>query len=236
MPNDYFQFKKFIIKQDKTAMKVCTDSCILGAYIDTTVKNRILDIGTGTGLLTLMLAQRYQVPIDAVEINREAVQQARENIRRSPWSDRIDVFHEDINNFKNISPLQYDLIVCNPPFYTNHLQAVDVAKNQAMHNQCLPPEVLVQSISRLLSRTGTSYVLLPPKQGEYLEKLASGYGLYINKKLIIRDRPGSNVLRIILKIRGIRTYISEDHLTVKNSGGDYSARFRQLLGPYYLRL
>lgn len=236
MPNDYFQFKNFIVWQNKTAMKVCTDSCILGSWVNAKTEKRILDIGTGTGLLALMLAQRYPVPVDAVEINEAAAKQASENVRNSPWPDRITVFHDRIQAFQNTTPYQYDLIISNPPFYANHLTTRHVARNQAIHNRDLPLDALMQSTKKLLSKHGNFYVLLPEKEGRDFEKLAGQYQLFINEKLLIRDKQESNVLRVILKIQQMKVELLEHSLCIKNPNGDYSHEFQRLLQPYYLSL
>ena len=236
MSNDYFQFKNFKVRQHKTAMKVCTDSCILGAWVNAKSKKRILDIGTGTGLLALMLAQKYNVPIDAVEINKDAAEQARENVNSSPWPDRITVFHDRIQDFKNTTPHEYDLIICNPPFYTNYLVTRHPARNQALHNHDLPFEALVQSVGKLLSVYGNFYVLLPEKEAHGLERLAEHHQLFVNEKLQIRDKLGGNVLRVILRIQRAGVELLEHKLYIKNRNGDYSHSFQRLLQPYYLNI
>ena len=236
MPNDYFQFKKFTVWQNKTAMKVCTDSCILGAWVSTKVANRILDIGTGTGLLALMLAQKYEVPVDAVEINGEAAMQASENVEFSPWKDRITVFHDRIQTFQLTTPYRYDLIICNPPFYKNHLITTHPARNQAIHAHDLPLDDLMHTIKKLLSEQGNFYIMLPEKESKQLEKTAGDCQLFVNEKLLIRDRERSNVLRVILRIQHVKVEFFEWYLFIKSPNGDYSPGFQRLLQPYYLSL
>ena len=217
-------------------MKVCTDSCILGAWVKAKTEKRILDIGTGTGLLALMLAQKYEVPIDAVEINAAAAAQAAENVQNSPWPDRISVFNDSIQTFENTTPYLYDLIICNPPFYTNHLATSDQARNQALHNHDLPHGTLMQTVSKLLSKRGNFYVLLPEKEGKDLEKLAGRQQLFVNERLEVSDKQGGNVLRVILRIQRTNVGLLEHRLHIKNQNGDYSTSFQRLLQPYYLSL
>src|SRR5437868_5022622 len=144
MPNNYFQFKQFIIQQDNCAMKVCTDACLFGAYIANELQsipvNTILDIGAGTGLLSLMLAQKTTAVIDAVEIDNAAFEQAKENIAASPWKEKINTYHADISTFK--TGKRYEHIISNPPFFEDDLRSNDEKKNFAKHDSSLTLENL----------------------------------------------------------------------------------------------
>ncbi|HUS02889.1 MAG TPA: methyltransferase, partial [Chitinophagaceae bacterium] len=155
MANDYFQFKEFIIQQDKCSMKVCTDACLLGSLLPVTSKNaepinRVLDIGTGTGLLSLMYAQRnIHAVIDAVEIEEDSFKQANENFIRSKWNDRIKIFYTDIRKFAPAK--KYDLIITNPPFYENELLSTEKNKNIAKHDEGLTFRDLTGIITKHLA-------------------------------------------------------------------------------------
>ena len=156
MANDYFQFKQFLIKQDKCAMKVCTDACLLGAFaanrLPLTV-HRLLDIGTGTGLLSLMLAQRnLNAVIDAVEIDEAAAEQAKENFNNSPWKERLNVHNEPIQKFAKSINKKYDVIICNPPFFENDLKSNDNQRNLALHSAALSLEELISIVGFLLEK------------------------------------------------------------------------------------
>ena len=145
--NTWFQFKQFTIHQEKTAMKVCTDACLFGAWVANKIElneinaDNILDIGCGTGLLSLMLAQKTKAQIDAVEIDKNAFEQAKENINLTEWKEQINIHHGSIIDFK--SNKKYDLIICNPPFYENQLKSVDSARNKAMHATTLSYKDLI---------------------------------------------------------------------------------------------
>lgn len=236
MANDYFRFKTFTIKQDKTAMKVCTDSCILGAFAGLKHPNRILDIGTGTGLLAIMLAQRHESPIDAVEIDEAAADQARENVKTCPWSDRIEIHHCDIQEFTRKTCHHYDLIVCNPPFFTNHLVTSNRAKNLAIHNEALPYSNLLKCVKNLMTIDGHFFVMLPMRQGKELERLGLQYQLFANEKLEIRDNENSKVLRVILNFQNKNTRQINRGLNIKATKAGYTKEFNDLLKPYYLNL
>jgi tRNA1Val (adenine37-N6)-methyltransferase len=230
--NTHFSFKKFTIHQAHTAMKVTTDACILGAYADVHEAKRILDIGTGTGLLTLMLAQRTEAKIEGVEIEEVSYNQAVENVERSIFKDKIKIHHTDIQSF--ISKNQFDLIISNPPFFQNHLKAENQNRNNALHTDTLSFTDLISSVKRLLSSTGTFVVLLPAYESTVLEQLANQSGLFANKKLHIHHRQGSKILRIITTFGFLKTETIVEELTIKNPNESYTADFQRLLEDYYL--
>jgi tRNA1Val (adenine37-N6)-methyltransferase len=235
--NTFFQFKRFRIEQDQCAMKVCTDSCLFGAYvtIEPEVK-RILDIGTGTGLLALMMAQKSGAEIDAVEIDSYAAKQAGENILMSPWKQRIKVYEQSIQQFSISSGKKYDLIISNPPFFSNNLKSPDPKVNTAHHNDGLSPGDLVSCVSRLLSAHGNFAVMLPPFENSLLEKEAERLGLFPQERCKISDRKNSAPSRVISVFRFSLAEIIEKQLYIKEDDGSYSQYFRKLLAGYYLHL
>jgi tRNA1Val (adenine37-N6)-methyltransferase len=234
MSNTYFQFKQFRIEQDKCAMKVCTDSCILGAYTDVNNVKQILDMGTGTGLLSLMLAQRSQALIDTVEIDKEAFEQAKNNILNSPWKDRINIYYQSIQKFSENIPMKYDLIISNPPFFSNHLKSPKQNKNIALHNEALSFKELAGAVSKLLLPSGLFFVLLPAYEFHIFREEASVYNLQVTKILNIKDKPGSPLLRVIAVFSFSESSIKEQELIIKNEEGNYSNDFKELLKDYYL--
>ena len=230
--NTHFSFKKFTIHQDQTAMKVTTDACILGAYTDVQNAKRILDIGTGTGLVALMLAQRSEAQIEGVEIDEVSCNQAVENIKNSIFKDKIKIYHADIQFFS--SENYYDLIVSNPPFFQNHLKAETPSRNNALHTDTLSFKDLLSSVIRLLSPNGTFVVLLPAYESSILELMANESGLFANKKLNIHHREGSKILRIITTFGFTKTEPQNEQLFIKNSDESYTTDFQRLLRDYYL--
>jgi tRNA1Val (adenine37-N6)-methyltransferase len=240
LPNQYFQFKKFIVQQDKCSMKVCTDSCLFGAWIALIIERKdinpksILDIGAGTGLLSLMLAQKNNARIDAVEIDTNAFEQATQNINVSPWHERIKVFNNDIKKWN--ATLKYDLIITNPPFYENDLISEDERKNISKHGAALSLEELIAITKNLLNNDGSFAVLLPWQRTNLFENLALKHFLFVKEKIEVKQRPSHNYFRTILILQKQKTVILNKELTIKNNDKEYSNEFKDLLKDYYLYL
>ncbi|GAB4035121.1 tRNA1(Val) (adenine(37)-N6)-methyltransferase [Spirosoma jeollabukense] len=236
-----FRFKQFTIHQDRTAMKVCTDACVLGAYanvVDSPVC--ILDIGTGTGLLALMAAQRNpKALIDAVEVDDAAFSQVTDNVVASPFLERIRVIHSRIQDFQPTSFLSesktYDQILTNPPFYTNHLRSPDAAVNRALHTDDLPFPELIESVIRLLKPEGEWWVLLPPYEAQKLADLAERSGLRPFRRLSLRHNARKPIFRIIIGFSfGADTAVDETLNIHEEDGRTYTAEFQTLLRDFYL--
>lgn len=228
-----FRFKQFTIHQDRTAMKVCTDACLLGAFADV-AGERILDIGTGTGLLALMAAQRNPLAIiDAVEVDEAAFGQAAENVANSPFNERIRMWPGRIQGFT--SPHSYHRILTNPPFYTNHLRSPDVAVNRALHTDELPFLELVEAVRRLLKPDGQWWVLLPPYETGILVELAATVGLTPFQQVHLRHNDRKPAFRTITGFARHQQTISTDTLTIYESNGNvYTLAFQALLRDFYL--
>lgn len=234
MSNTYFQFKQFKIEQDKCAMKVCTDSCMFGAWIDVeeNVKT-ILDIGCGTGLLSLMLAQKSNAKIDAVEIDMHASVQAKQNIENSIFTKQISIYNEDILNFSEQK--KYDLIVCNPPFYENEKASATHGEKLAKHSLKLTLENLIYKIKNLLNTNGKFAILLPYFRITEIEKICTDNHLYIEKKLLIKQTPTHSYFRVCFLLnqnKNTKTLI--ESFTIKNENNEYTIDFVAILKDYYL--
>ena len=219
-------------------MKVCTDACLFGAYAanelqQTAVKN-ILDIGTGTGLLSLMLAQKKTALIDTVEIDTAAFEQAKENIGRSPFKDRITVYNKDVVQFG--SEKKYDLIISNPPFFEADLRSGDAKKNAAKHDTTLTYEALLESIQKNLSTNGSFALLLPFHRSNYFIELSSKINFHVRKNIAVKQTPKHNCFRSILFFSTTKIPVQEIEISIKNEEGNYSAECTDLLKDYYLYL
>ena len=235
MANTYFQFKQFKVEQDKTAMKVCTDSCVFGALIKPQSFKRILDIGTGTGLLALMMAQKSEALIDAVEIDVDAAIQAKQNVADSPWSERISVHSKSIQDYAASKEKCYDLIISNPPFYSNSLKSEDEKINTAHHSTSLSIDDLMEAVVKLLLPEGLFIVLLPPHEAELLREEAIAYNLFTSSIVKIKDNEKAKVLREITVFSYNLSVPSVAEFIIKEND-QYSPEFVNALKDYYLNL
>lgn len=240
MPNNYFRFKGFTVYQDKSGMKVCTDSCIFAAWTAHEIERKkisvksILDIGTGTGLLSLMLAQKTHAYISAVEIDINSFEQADENFKRSPWKNRLSIFHTDIKSWH--TQHQYDLIICNPPFYENDLVPGDSGKNISKHSAALNFEELIIVVKKLVKDDGAFAILLPVSRAKSFEMLAFNHSLFPEEKLEVKQTPSHNYFRTMFFFRTHKCKLSINHLSIKNDEDQYTQEFISLLKDYYLYL
>jgi len=234
MGNSYFRFRQFKIEQGDCAMKVCTDACILGAYAKHPDPHRILDIGTGTGLLALMLAQRYsKAEIEAIEIDPLAGLQAERNFRHSPWQNRLQINRSALQSF---SPSEkYDMIISNPPFYHNHLKPEHPIKTGALHRDWLSFPELIAFVATHIEQFGSFWILLPPSEQVKFQQLAQSEGLFMDHILDIRHQSNSTVFRSIGRYSGWGKIVrSTSALVIRENEKLYSPRMRQLLEPFYL--
>jgi len=237
MSNTYFSFKQFTIQQDQCAMKVSTDACIQGAWTPVAPSMmQVLDVGTGTGLLSLMLAQRMpHAAFDALELNMPAVLQAAENVASSPFAARIKVSQVDATTWD--TPGGYDLIICNPPFFKNSLKGPDAARNAARHTDVLNGHSLIEILLRNLSARGIASVIWPPAEHDAFAALGVTSGIYLNEALQVRDRAGSRITRVIgiySRQKGVQPPRHE--LIIKSADGGYTQEFIDLLSPFYLNI
>lgn len=235
MSNTYFQFKKFIVHQDKCAMKVGTDGVLLGAWADVTNAAQILDVGTGTGLVALMLAQRADNAfITAVEIDKNAALQAEENINLSQWKQRMEVLQTD---FRKLSTdKKYDLIVSNPPYFTNSLQSPDDKRNSARHDNQLTHSELLSKCSELLSPSGKLAVIVPVNVCENIKQSANSNGLYLSRQTNIVTVPGKEPKRCLMEFSRADTPCSVTSLVIEEKRHVYSNEFKELLKDFYLNI
>lgn len=216
-------------------MKVCTDSCIFGAWVAEKLKQshnkRLLDIGTGTGLLSMMIAQKCEAQIDALEIDESAYKQSKENFRASPWSNKLHALHEDAKDHK--AP-RYDVIISNPPFYEKSLRSSGSGRNLAMHGDELTFTQLHEVTDRLLKNDGDLFILIPYDRLQYFDEIFSE-NYFIAEQLIIRQTESHAPFRMCLHLRFSETEMIKKEMTIKTDG-HYSEEFISLLKDYYLNL
>ncbi|WP_421890688.1 tRNA1(Val) (adenine(37)-N6)-methyltransferase [Marinoscillum sp.] len=218
-------------------MKVTTEGCLFGAWVAAACKapRTVLDIGTGTGLLALMLAQIFPAAlIDAVEVDGPAAGEARENFGTSPWSERLRMTHGTVQSFD--PPTTFDLIISNPPFYNQSLRSASRSINRARHDGELSQEDLLDAICRLLADDGEVFVLYPVPEAERFEGLAQGRGLSPQRKLKVYDVAGAAPIRVIGQYAKTVTDTVEEDFYIKTGDGNYTPGFVKLLRDYYLHL
>ncbi|MFT3823623.1 MAG: methyltransferase [Chitinophagaceae bacterium] len=237
MPNPYFSFKQFTIRQDQCAMKVCTDACIFGAWFAAKIPQygSVLDIGSGTGLLMMMLAQRSQAEIQGIEIDQAAFNQLKENISSNQWKDRLKAFSGDIRTYS--FPSKYDFIISNPPFFENDIASAADNEQVAKHSKHLKLEELIRAVDTNLEDGGGFGILLPWHRWEYFDTLAAKQGFFLTEKLFVKQTPRHNYFRAILYYsRSHENFVPTFELTIQQENGSYSSEFTELLKDYYLYL
>ena len=240
-----FQFKQFTIHQDRTAMKVGTDGVLLGAWAPIlSSTQRLLDIGTGTGLIALMLAQRMlkennnsTFKIDAIDIDQSSIEQATENINNSPFARFITTHFTSLQDY---SPSEkYDAIVCNPPYFVASLKCPDAARTQARHTDSLSFDDLLLHSARLLNTGGSLSVILPVQEGNLFINLAEKYGFAVSEIVDIHPTPTAPPKRLLIRLQ-IATpqslNVSKSSLTIELARHQYTDEYIALTRDFYLKM
>lgn len=238
MPNPYFSFKQFTVFHDKCAMKVGIDGVLLGSWapVEETTEH-ILDIGTGTGLIALMLAQRCNATIEGIDLDKDACLQATENIRNSPWAGRIGLQHISLQEFAMSSKKRYDLIVSNPPYFVNSLKAPDLQRHIARHAETLTHEELILTGRNLLTETGRMCIILPVNEGLQCIAFAKQNAFYCSSAVKVFPKPGAIAKRLLLEFCKVPTICTESELVIESEARHhYSPEFSVLAKDFYLKL
>jgi tRNA1Val (adenine37-N6)-methyltransferase len=234
MPNSYFEFKQFRISQEKASFKVGTDGVLLGACAGIEGVRSILDIGTGTGLIAIMLAQRSDAMIHAIEPDPASFHQCLENVSSCPWKERISV--ECISLQELATNDKFDLIVSNPPYFTDSLRNPDPRKSAARHSDHLNTEELLEHVEKLMSDDGRFQVIMPWAEGNLLVARAVDYGLYCNEILKIKPMTTSPVRRVILTFSRQKLKLSESFLTIEHGRRHkFTQEYIDLTSEFYLK-
>jgi tRNA1Val (adenine37-N6)-methyltransferase len=235
MASNYFNFKHFTIYHDKSAFKVGTDGVLLGAVADVTCVKRILDIGSGSGLIALMLAQRSDAEIVTIEPDHDSFLQTCNNVRLSKWSSRIKVEYTDLQHYYPGKD-KFDLIVTNPPYFTDSLKNPDVRKSAARHNDSLTSDEILKGVLRLIEDTGTLQLIMPYVEGNIFIAEAQGFDLYCNNILKIKPLPTSKIRRLILRFSKRQTKVSEKFLTIeRGKRHEFTEEYINLTKDFYLK-
>ncbi len=235
---DVFHFKQFDIHQDKCLMKVCTDGVLLGSWVRLDGVRTGIDIGAGSGIIALMLAQRSEKidQITGIEIDEESWCQASTNAAQSEWSDRIEMVHASIQDYMWTAPGTVDLIVSNPPFFTGGTLSESQPKNEVRHTVKLPHSDLLRAVKKLMSSTGHFAVILPVMEGYRFVELAEQYRLYLTKRTQVYTRPGKPVERLLMEFSHVDGQpVREDSLVIhENESAGFSIEYKNLTGDFYL--
>jgi tRNA1Val (adenine37-N6)-methyltransferase len=234
-----FQFKQFTVEQDRCAMKIGTDGVLLGAWVPVEQNPfSILDIGTGTGIIALMLAQRSTAQqIDALEIDEQAYEQATDNLENSPWNDRLFCFHAGLDEFMEEPEDEYDLIVSNPPFYAEDYKTNNDQRDLARFQDALPFEDLIEAADLLLSENGILAVIIPFKEEDRFLAIAKEFELYPTKITRVKGTPTAEIKRSLLALsRNKTTLFSIDELTIEIGRHEYTPEYIALTQDFYLKM
>ncbi|WP_297336167.1 methyltransferase [Algoriphagus sp.] len=233
MGNSWFNFQQFRVEQDRCAMKISTDAVLLGTLIEQEQPSQILDIGTGTGVVALLLAQRFpDSKVTAVELDQDAAEQASENFKNSPFSQRMNLVAGAVQGFN--AEEKFAMIVSNPPYFTDHLKSIDAQRNRALHTGELSFSDLGKAVSQLLSPEGKFFVILPPRQMGELKVAMAYFGLFPRIVYRIADRPDRPIHREVVGFEFQAGNIFRFSLFLKNNSGEYSDEYKRLISGFLL--
>ena len=236
--NRPFQFKQFSVAQDKCAMKIGTDGVLLGAWVDLKRHPKsILDIGAGTGVIALQLAQRSNAEtIDAVEIDEDAHEQCSDNFENSPWADRLFCYHASIQEFASEIEEKYDLIISNPPFYSEDYKTQDTARDIARFNDALPFQHLLVCAKHLLSEEGVLAIIIPRHEEDSFIDLALEASLYAHQICRVRGTDISEEKRSLIEFSTFQQELNIEELTIENGRHNYTPKYIDLVKDFYLKM
>lgn len=237
MSRDTFEFKQFTIRQDMCAMKIGTDSVILGAWSNfgNNTRCNILDIGTGTGILSIMAAQKNEMAsVKGIEIDRNAYLQAKDNVRNSKWANNIEIVYGDICTYDFEE--KFDYIISNPPYFENSLKSDNDIRNMARHNDTLNFDKLMERVNRLLKDEGCFYVILPAMAEDSICHSAIQNNIYTSTKVNIITKEGNAPKRVIIEFRHKFSSYQEKSITIRDKTNRYTEEYIRLTDIFYKNL
>lgn len=231
-----FRFKQFTVKNELSAMKVGTDGVLLGAWADVAHSKHILDVGTGTGLIALMVAQRSFAAIDAIEIDSDAACEARENFINSPWAERLSVINGDFADSGTLAGRVYDTIISNPPYFVNSLNCPDEQRNKARHTSTLSYNVLIANIANLLATDGNVFLITPSDVEDLLTGIIADNNLFVCGKTYVLPTPNALPKRILWHISNSQKNYRQNTITIEVSRHVYTEDYIAMTKDYYINM
>ena len=234
--NHSFTFKQFQVQQSRCSQRVSTDACIFGAWVTERMDTPLtcLDIGAGTGVLMLMIAQRYSGKVHGIEVDRDCFQQLRENVSASPFAERLTVFEGDVRSY--VFPHRYELIVSNPPYYESQLVSPDAKRNKAWHSSMLSLQELFACVDRWLAPGGRFALILPFSRKEEAVSYAAAVGLHLMAVAEVRHSAAHPVTRVLMMFSREQVEMLQEEIAIRSADGSYSERMIYLLDDYYLNI
>lgn len=235
--NNFFQFKQFRIDQQNAAMKVNTDGVLIGAWTQVNNAKNILDVGTGTGLIALMMAQRCNAAITGIEIEPKAAEEAKQNVQHSKWNDRITIHPCSFQQFAATTELRFDLIVSNPPFFSNSAKNTNPNLSIARHNDLLPPLEIISGACELLTGQGLLSLILPTTEAFDFITLAQNHNLFLHRITRVKPFPHKEPNRFLMEFGRQKQEVTENEISVYElHKQEYSHEFKNLARDFYLKL
>ena len=237
MANTYFKFKQFTVHHDRCAMKIGTDGVLIGAWASRYLESaeHILDIGCGCGIIALMAAQSSTAAVDAVEIEPDAAEQAAENFRNSPWSDRLTAYPTSLQQYAASCKTRYDVIISNPPYFIRSLKSEDLTRTVARHTEMLPFHDLIDGVLKLLKEGGTFFAIFPYQEANLFIVQAALKGLYCVERIDVRSTPRRPIKRVMLRMQCSLQDPVLHELAIENEiSHDFSAAYRAMTADFYL--
>lgn len=236
MSENTFRFRQFTVHQEKCAMKVGTDAVLLGSWVTPGPVQKVLDIGTGTGIIALMIAQKTLADIDAIDIDEGAYSQARENFRISPWFERLYIHQISLQEYSATCSKRYDLIVSNPPYFHHASKPIEEARTTARHSDTLPFSDLIMGVKNLLSADGKFCVVLPFKEGMEFMDLAQGNGLFCHRLARVRTVADKPEKRLLMEFDRHFGLLHEEEIVIHDDEHRFSRQYVELTKDYYIQL
>ncbi len=230
-----FRFRQFSMHHHRSTMKIGTDAVLLGIWTAVEGATTILDVGTGSGVIALLLASRAShAAIDAVDIDEDSCREAAENFDRSPFKERMRVFHDDFQRFSASRNEKYDLIVSNPPFFVNDMPSSHAKKVLARHTQTMDYRSLLKGAVKLLAPGGNFSLVLPYAQKQFFVSLAAERGLYLQREMLIFPKPCYPPNRINMQFGFEKTGLRSEKFVIRNEDGSFTPMYKAFVGDYYI--